>query len=135
MKIGFKTSQTDVDWPTLLATWELGDELTVFDSAWIFDHFVALGERSGGSHEAFVTLAALAARTRRLQLGHLVLGNTYRHPALTAKSGATMDHVSGGRLVLEQEGGGHEDVEDIQRPAKPQSALQRRGPWRLPTSR
>jgi len=109
MKIGFKTSQTDVDWPTLLATWELGDELTVFDSAWIFDHFVALGERSGGSHEAFVTLAALAARTRRLQLGHLVLGNTYRHPALTAKSGATMDHVSGGRFVLGLGAGWHEE--------------------------
>jgi len=31
MKIGFKTSQTNVDWPTLLATWELGDELPVFD--------------------------------------------------------------------------------------------------------
>ena len=100
MKIGFKTSQTNVDWPTLCATWELGDELTVFDSAWIFDHFVALGEGGGGSHEAFVTMAALAALTHRLQLGHLVLGNTYRHPALVAKSGATMDDVSRGRFVL-----------------------------------
>ena len=109
MKIGFKTSQTDVDWPTLLATWELADEMPVFDSGWIFDHFVALGEGGGGSHEAFVTLAALAARTKRLQLGHLVLGNTYRHPALTAKSGATMDHVSGGRFVLGLGAGWHEE--------------------------
>jgi alkanesulfonate monooxygenase SsuD/methylene tetrahydromethanopterin reductase-like flavin-dependent oxidoreductase (luciferase family) len=109
MKIGFKTSQTDVEWPTLLATWELADEMPVFDSGWIFDHFVALGEGGGGSHEAFVTLAALAARTKRLQLGHLVLGNTYRHPALTAKSGATMDHVSGGRFVLGLGAGWHEE--------------------------
>ena len=109
MKIGFKTSQTNVDWPTLLATWELADEMPVFDSGWIFDHFVALGEGGGGSHEAFVTLAALAARTKRLQLGHLVLGNTYRHPALTAKSGATMDHVSGGRFVLGLGAGWHEE--------------------------
>lgn len=109
MKIGFKTSQTNVDWPNLLATWELGDELAVFDSAWIFDHFVALGERDGGCHEAFVTLAALAARTKRLQIGHLVLGNTYRHPALTAKSGATMDHVSSGRFVLGLGAGWHEE--------------------------
>ena len=109
MKIGFKTSQTDVDWPTLRATWELADEMPVFDSGWIFDHFVALGEGGGGSHEAFVTLAALAARTKRLQLGHLVLGNTYRHPALTAKSGATMDHVSGGRFVLGLGAGWHEE--------------------------
>src|ERR671910_55095 len=63
MRIGFKTSQTNVDWPTLVATWELGDELEVFDSAWIFDHFVALGEGGGGSHEAFVLAGALAART------------------------------------------------------------------------
>ena len=109
MKIGLKTSQTNVDWPTLLATWELADELPVFDSGWIFDHFVALGEGGGGSHEAFVTLAALAARTRRLQIGHLVLGNTYRHPALTAKSGATMDHVAAGRFVLGLGAGWHEE--------------------------
>ena len=51
MRIGFKTSQTNVDWPTLRETWELGDTLEVFDSGWIFDHFVALGEDGGGSHE------------------------------------------------------------------------------------
>jgi alkanesulfonate monooxygenase SsuD/methylene tetrahydromethanopterin reductase-like flavin-dependent oxidoreductase (luciferase family) len=109
MKIGFKTSQTSVDWPTLLATWEAGDQMPVFDSAWIFDHFVALGADGGGSHEAFVTLAALAARTNRLQLGHLVLGNTYRHPALVANSGVTMDHVSNGRFVLGLGAGWHEE--------------------------
>jgi alkanesulfonate monooxygenase SsuD/methylene tetrahydromethanopterin reductase-like flavin-dependent oxidoreductase (luciferase family) len=100
MRIGFKTSQTNVEWSTLVATWELADARPILDSGWIFDHFVALGEGGGGSHEAFTMLAALAARTRRLQLGHLVLSNTYRHPALTAKSGATIDHISGGRFVL-----------------------------------
>jgi len=53
MKIGFKTSQTNVDWPTLAATWELADERPILDSGWLFDHFVALGEGGGGSHEAF----------------------------------------------------------------------------------
>ena len=108
MRIGFKTSQTNVDWPTLRATWELGDTLQVFDSAWIFDHFVALGPDGGGSHEAFALLGALAALTRRVQIGHLVLGNTYRHPALVANSGATLDHVSGGRFVLGLGAGWHE---------------------------
>ncbi len=108
MRIGFKTSQTNVDWPTLKATWELGDSLPVFDSGWIFDHFVALGPDGGGSHEAFALIGALAAVTNRLQLGHLVLGNTYRHPALTAKSGATMDHISNGRFVLGLGAGWHE---------------------------
>ncbi|MGZ6299516.1 MAG: LLM class flavin-dependent oxidoreductase [Candidatus Limnocylindria bacterium] len=108
MRIGFKTSQTNVDWPTLKATWELGDSLPVFDSAWIFDHFVALGPDGGGSHEAFALIGALAALTSRLQLGHLVLGNTYRHPALTAKSGATIDHISNGRFVLGLGAGWHQ---------------------------
>jgi alkanesulfonate monooxygenase SsuD/methylene tetrahydromethanopterin reductase-like flavin-dependent oxidoreductase (luciferase family) len=107
MRIGFKTSQSNVDWPTLKATWELGDSLSVFDSGWIFDHFVALGG-GGGSHEAFALIGALAAVTNRLQLGHLVLGNTYRHPALVAKSGATIDHVSNGRFVLGIGAGWHE---------------------------
>ena len=84
MRIGFKTSQTNVDWPTLRETWELGDTLPVFDSAWIFDHFVALGDDGGGSHEGMVLAGALAILTRRLQFGHLVLGNTYRHPAVVA---------------------------------------------------
>ena len=108
MKIGFKTSQTDVDWPTLLSTWELGDELEVFDSAWIFDHFLSLSVPNGPSHEALTTLSALAARTHRLQIGHLVISNTYRHPAVLAKAGATLDHISGGRFVLGIGAGWHE---------------------------
>jgi len=113
MRIGFKTSQTNVDWPTLKATWELGDSLPVFDSGWIFDHFVALGPEGGGSHEAFALIGALAVVTDRLQLGHLVLGNTYRHPALTAKSGATIDHVSNGRFVLGLGAGWHEPEHEM----------------------
>jgi alkanesulfonate monooxygenase SsuD/methylene tetrahydromethanopterin reductase-like flavin-dependent oxidoreductase (luciferase family) len=113
MRIGFKTSQTNVDWPTLRATWEVGDELAVFDSGWIFDHFVALGAGGGGSHEAFALMGALAGLTRRLQIGHLVLGNTYRHPALVAKSGATLDHVSNGRFVLGLGAGWHEPEHEM----------------------
>lgn len=113
MRIGFKTSQTDVDWPTLLATWELGDELEVFDSAWIFDHFVSLATEDGDAHEAVVVASALAARTRRLQLGHLVLSNTYRHPAVLAKVGATLDHVASGRFVLGLGAGWHQREHDM----------------------
>ena len=108
MRIGFKTSQTNVDWPTLRATWELGDELDVFDSGWIFDHFVALGADGGGSHEGMVLAGALAVLTKRLQFGHLVLGNTYRHPAVLANMGATLDHLAPGRFVLGLGAGWHE---------------------------
>jgi len=108
MRIGFKTSQTNVDWATLRATWELGDELEVFDSAWIFDHFVALGDEGGSSHEGMVLAGALAVLTKRLQFGHLVIGNTYRHPAVLANMGATLDHLADGRFVLGLGAGWHE---------------------------
>jgi alkanesulfonate monooxygenase SsuD/methylene tetrahydromethanopterin reductase-like flavin-dependent oxidoreductase (luciferase family) len=107
MKIGFKTSQTNVDWGMLKETWQAADELPVFDSGWVFDHFVALG--AGGSClEGWTVLTALAATTRRLQLGHLVLGNTYRHPAVLARMAATLDIVADGRFVLGLGAGWHE---------------------------
>jgi alkanesulfonate monooxygenase SsuD/methylene tetrahydromethanopterin reductase-like flavin-dependent oxidoreductase (luciferase family) len=108
LKIGFKTAQFGVDWPTLLATWELGDQLPVFDSAWLFDHFVGLGSDAGGSYEGWTLAAALASRTQRLRVGHLVLSNTYRHPALLAKMAATLDHIAPGRFVLGLGAGWHE---------------------------
>ena len=50
--------------------------------------------------EATAALAALAQATDRVRLGSLVLGITYRHPAVLAKWAATVDHISGGRLLL-----------------------------------
>ncbi len=107
MKIGFKTSQTNVDWRTLKETWQAADELPAFDSGWIFDHFVALGD-GGSCLEGWTALTALASATRRLQLGHLVLGNTYRHPAVLARMAATLDVVADGRFVLGLGAGWHE---------------------------
>lgn len=99
MKVGFKTRQTsDVEWPELRAIWEMGDDLEVFDSAWLFDHFV--DPAGGGSHEAWTLIGALAAATSRLRIGHLVLSNSHRHPALVAKMAVTVDHISHGRLVM-----------------------------------
>jgi alkanesulfonate monooxygenase SsuD/methylene tetrahydromethanopterin reductase-like flavin-dependent oxidoreductase (luciferase family) len=102
--IGFKASQWDVEWPALLETWELADSLPEFDSAWLFDHFSAVRNRAvstEGAHEAWTVAAALAARTHRLRFGHLVIGNTHRHPALVARMATTVDHVAGpGRFVL-----------------------------------
>ena len=107
MKIGFKTSQTNVDWGTLKETWQAADELPVFDSGWIFDHFVALGD-GGSCLEGWTVLTALAATTKRLELGHLVLGNTYRHPAVLARMAATLDLIADGRFVLGLGAGWHE---------------------------
>ena len=56
--------------------------------------------------EGWTTLAALAGHTERLRLGTLVLGSTYRHPAVVANMAATMDHATGGRFVLGLGAGG-----------------------------
>src|SRR4029450_1557627 len=57
-------------------------------------------------------LAAIAARTSRIRLGVLVSSNTFRHPALLLKQAVTVDHVSGGRLILGIGTGWHEDEHD-----------------------
>jgi F420-dependent oxidoreductase-like protein len=55
---------------------------------------------AGPAQEAFTVLAALAATVPRVRLGALVAGNTYRHPAVLAKMCATIDQISGGRVVV-----------------------------------
>ena len=65
------------------------------------DHYLSVvGRRERSSLDAIATLAALAARTERIRLGTLVSPVTFRHPSVLAKSAATIDHVSGGRLEL-----------------------------------
>ncbi|MBI2165604.1 MAG: LLM class F420-dependent oxidoreductase [Chloroflexi bacterium] len=82
-----------------------------FDSFWLMDHFIQIpqvGAEKDRILEPWVTLSALAARTQRIRLGPLCLGNTYRNPALVAKMGATLDVVSNGRLFLGLGGGWHQ---------------------------
>lgn len=75
-------------------------EATGWDGVWVADHFMSSRDRNSGSHEAFTVLAAIAARVPRIQLGTLVAGNTFRHPAITANMAAAIDHISGGRVIL-----------------------------------
>jgi alkanesulfonate monooxygenase SsuD/methylene tetrahydromethanopterin reductase-like flavin-dependent oxidoreductase (luciferase family) len=107
--IGFKTSPQDVDWPTLDATWALAGSLGVFDSAWMNDHLTDPAvERGGSSMEALTLVAALAHRVPGTWIGHGVLSNTFRHPAVLAKAATTLDHVTGGRFILGLGAGWHE---------------------------
>jgi F420-dependent oxidoreductase-like protein len=74
-----------------------------FESLWVMDHFwqlPALGGPPQPMLESYTLLGGLAARTRRVQLGTLVTGVTYRNPALLAKEVTTLDIVSGGRAIL-----------------------------------
>jgi alkanesulfonate monooxygenase SsuD/methylene tetrahydromethanopterin reductase-like flavin-dependent oxidoreductase (luciferase family) len=72
------------------------------DSIWIGDHLLYRddGKPPRGPWEAWSTLAALAAATERVELGLLVASTSFHHPAMLAKKAATIDEISGGRLIL-----------------------------------
>jgi probable F420-dependent oxidoreductase len=76
-----------------------------FDSVWVNHHILNVGyvhDRLGDApyHDALVTLAWLASQTSRVRLGTSVLVMPYLHPMVLAKQLATLDHFSGGRLVI-----------------------------------
>lgn len=76
-------------------------ECTGWHGVWVADHFMPDGaDRSGPTNECLALLGGLAVATSRVRIGSMVLGNTYRHPAVVAKQAATLDQMSGGRFVL-----------------------------------
>ena len=85
----------------MLEVWRAADDIDLFESGWLFDHFYPIySDSTGPCLEGWVTLTALAQATRRLRLGTLVTGIHYRHPAVLANMAAALDIVSGGRLEL-----------------------------------
>ncbi len=86
---------------------------SAFDSLWLYDHFLYEGGFSGHPlpepvMECFTTLGALAAITRRVRLGQLVIGVPYRNPAMMAKMATTLDLISQGRSILGVGAGWHQ---------------------------
>lgn len=99
MRVGFKTAPRYSDWTTIDAIWATAGELDAFDSGWTFDHFYP-ADGVGPTFEGWTTLALLAHHVPDIQIGHLVLANPYRHPALVAKMATTMDHATRGQFIL-----------------------------------
>src|SRR5215471_7466048 len=90
-------------WPQMLALAKRADSAG-WHAVYVSDHFMphdpAGRPVDGPVLECWTILAALATQTAAVRLGSLVLGNTYRHPAVVANMAATLDQVSEGRVVL-----------------------------------
>ena len=102
MKFGVQVNCYRTTWDDIqrsIETMEAGR----WNSLWFADHFLPPGRREDEhltAFEGYTILAVAAGMTEKLELGHLVLGNTYRNPALVAKMAATLDQASKGRFVL-----------------------------------
>ena len=74
-----------------------------YASVWLMDHFFQIppvGKAEMDMLEVYTTLGYLAAHTKRVLLGAMVTGVTYRHPGVLAKQVTTLDVLSGGRAIL-----------------------------------
>jgi alkanesulfonate monooxygenase SsuD/methylene tetrahydromethanopterin reductase-like flavin-dependent oxidoreductase (luciferase family) len=71
-----------------------------FDSIWVNDHFYAFDDPADAWVECWTGMTWLAARFPRLKVGAIVMGVGYRNPALLAKMAATLQVLSGGRVIM-----------------------------------
>ena len=88
-------------WPELRAMSETAERIGL-DSIWVGDHLIYRGDGQAarGPWEAWTTLAAVAAVTTRVEIGPLVAATSFHNPAMIAKKAATLEEISGGRLIL-----------------------------------
>jgi F420-dependent oxidoreductase-like protein len=92
--------QEGVTWPQWCALADACEEHGI-ETLFRSDHYISQAHEDGNvAHDAWTTIAALAARTTTLRFGTLVSPATFRAPALLANAAATADHVSGGRIEL-----------------------------------
>ena len=103
IKVGIQLPEIErpVRWPELAAMIRRIEELG-FDSIWTGDHFLyhTPDGEANAPWDAWSALAAAAAMTSRVELGPLVTPVGFYNPAVLAKKAATVDEISGGRLVL-----------------------------------
>ena len=109
MKFGVQVNCYGTSWDRIRASIE-AMENGPWDSLWFADHLLPpvsddkvkpnLEREQGTAFEGYTLIAVAAGMTRKLRLGHLVLGNPYRNPGLLAKMAATLDQASEGRFTL-----------------------------------
>jgi probable F420-dependent oxidoreductase len=93
--------EREVRWPEYLAMAQAAEEVG-FDTIWLGDHLLYRYEDGSarGPWEVWTMLSAIAASTSRIKLGPLVAATAFHAPPMLAKLAATVDEVSGGRLIL-----------------------------------
>ncbi len=97
VEFGVMLRQQKIEFSKIKEAAQLCDNLG-YDSIWFYDHLLGMGSIDLDIYEAWTLMSALSTVTTNVKIGTMVLCNSFRHPPLLAKMGATFDVISGGRL-------------------------------------